>query len=178
MLEKTTIVRPYAEAAFSQALEEGKLSEWSTMLSLLSVIVRDSDMQRVIASPKISADELYQFIVDICENKLTQSGKNFVKICVDAGRIGLASEISVLFEQKRSAAEDISEVDVITAYPLNENQIKKISESLSKRTGNKIDINIEENKDLIGGVIIRVGDSVIDASLRGRLEELNNVIAQ
>ena len=83
-----------------------------------------------------------------------------------------------MFEQKRSAAEDISEVDVITAYPLNENQIKKISESLSKRTGNKIDINIEENKDLIGGVIIRVGDSVVDASLRGRLEELNNVIAQ
>ena len=99
-------------------------------------------------------------------------------ICVDAGRIGLASEISVLFEQKRSAAEDISEVDVITAYPLNENQIKKISESLSKRTGNKIDINIEENKDIIGGEIIRVGDSVVDASLRGRLEELNNVIAQ
>ena len=99
-------------------------------------------------------------------------------ICVDAGRIGLASEISVLFERKRSAAEDISEVDVVTAYPLNENQIKKISESLSKRTGNKIDINIEENKDLIGGVIIRVGDSVVDASLRGRLEELNNVIAQ
>ncbi len=90
----------------------------------------------------------------------------------------MASEISVLFEQKRSAAEDVSEVDVITAYPLNENQIKKISESLSKRTGNKIDINIEENKDLIGGVIIRVGDSVVDASLRGRLEELNNVIAQ
>ena len=90
----------------------------------------------------------------------------------------MASEISVLFERKRSAAEDISEVDVITAYPLNENQIKKISESLSKRTGNKIDINIEENKDLIGGVIIRVGDSVVDASLRGRLEELNNVIAQ
>ena len=83
-----------------------------------------------------------------------------------------------MFEQKRSAAENISEVDVITAYPLNENQIKKISESLSKRTGNKIDINIEENKDLIGGVIIRVGDSVVDASLRGRLEELNNVIAQ
>ena len=83
-----------------------------------------------------------------------------------------------MFEQKRSAAEDVSEVDVITAYPLNENQIKKISESLSKRTGNKIDINIEENKDLIGGVIIRVGDSVVDASLRGRLEELNNVIAQ
>ena len=107
MLEKTTIVRPYAEAAFSQALEEGKLSEWSTMLNLLSVIVRDSDMQRVIASPKISADELYQFIVDICENKLTQSGKNFVKICVDAGRIGLASEISVCLLYTSDAADDL-----------------------------------------------------------------------
>ncbi|MEC7876142.1 MAG: F0F1 ATP synthase subunit delta [Pseudomonadota bacterium] len=178
MLEKATIVRPYAEAAFSQALEEDKLSEWSAMLNLLSTIVHDSDMQRVIASPKINADELYQFIIDICDNKLSQSGKNFVKICVDAGRISLASEISVLFEQKRSTAEGVSGVDVITAYPLDENQIKEITKSLSKRTGNKININIEEDKDLIGGVIIRVGDSVVDASLRGRLKELNNVIAQ
>ena len=61
---------------------------------------------------------------------------------------------------------------------MNSNQIKEITKSLSKRTGNKININIEEDKDLIGGVIIRVGDSVVDASLRGRLKELNNVIAQ
>ena len=67
---------------------------------------------------------------------------------------------------------------VTTAYPLNENQIKVINDLFSKRTGNKIDINVDEDKDLIGGVIIRAGDSVIDASLRGRLKELNNVIAQ
>jgi len=178
MLEKATIVRPYAEAVFSLALEEDKLSEWSAMLNLLSMIVHDNDMQKVIGSPKISADELYQFIIDVCDNKLSQSGKNFVRICVDAGRISLAPEISVLFEKKYAAADGVSEVDVITAYPLDENQIKEITESLSKRTGNKININIEEDKDLIGGVIIRVGDSVVDASLRGRLKELNNAIAQ
>ena len=97
---------------------------------------------------------------------------------IDARRISLAAEISVIFEQKRSAAEGVSEVNVITAYPLDESQIKIITESLGKRTGNKIDINIKEDEDLIGGVIIRAGDSVVDASLRGRLKELNNIIAQ
>ena len=178
MLEKATIIRPYAEAAFAYALEEKQLSDWSAMLKLLGMIVRDDSMQRIISSPKLSAEELYNFIIDICGDKLSQAGKNFVKILIDARRISLATEISVIFEQKRSAAEGVSEVNVITAYPLDESQIKMITESLGKHTGNKIDINIKEDKDLIGGVIIRAGDSVVDASLRGRLKELNNIIAQ
>ena len=90
----------------------------------------------------------------------------------------VASEISAIFEEKRLAEESVTKINVTTAYPLNENQIKVINDLFSKRTGNKIDINVDEDKDLIGGVIIRAGDSVIDASLRGRLKELNNVIAQ
>ena len=97
---------------------------------------------------------------------------------IDAKRIELASEISAIFEEKRLAEESVTKINVTTAYPLNENQIKVINDLFSKRTGNKIDINVDEDKDLIGGVIIRAGDSVIDASLRGRLKELNNVIAQ
>ena len=155
MLEKATIIRPYAEAAFAYALEEKQLSDWSAMLKLLGMIVCDDSMQRVISSPKLSAEELYNFIIDICGDKLSQAAKIFVKILIDARRISLAAEISVIFEQKRSAAEGVS-----------------------KHTSNKIDINIKENKDLIGGVIIRAGDSVVDASLRGRLKELNNIIAQ
>lgn len=178
MLEKATITRPYAEAAFSQALEENKLSDWSEMLSLLATIVCDQNMQRLINSPKLSADRLHSFITDLCGEKFSQTGRNFVKILVDARRIGLASEILIMFEQKRLEQESISEINVTTAYPLDEDQIKTITELFSKRTGNKIDIHIKEDKDLIGGVIIRAGDSVVDASLKGRLKELNNVIAQ
>lgn len=178
MLEKATIARPYAEAAFAQALEEGKLSDWSNMLGLLSMIVSDNNMRGVINNPKLDNQQLCQFIVDICGDKLSKSGENFVKVLIEAERIGLASEVFSLFEQKRAAAEGISDVDVISAYPLDDAQVNAISESISKRLGKKVDINTEEDKGLIGGVIIRAGDSVIDASLRGRLKELNNIFAQ
>jgi F-type H+-transporting ATPase subunit delta len=67
---------------------------------------------------------------------------------------------------------------VISAYALDDAQINAISESISKKLGKKIDINTEVDNDLIGGVIIRAGDSVVDVSLRGRLKELNSVFAQ
>jgi|TARA_B100001996_G_C18606257_1_gene571912 F-type H+-transporting ATPase subunit delta len=178
MLEKATITRPYAEAAFAQALEENKLAEWSEMLSLLAVIISNQDMRKLINNPKLSANKLYDLILDIYEENLSKTSKNFIKILIDAKRIELASEISAIFEEKRLAEESVTKINVTTAYPLNENQIKVINDLFSKRTGNKIDINVDEDKDLIGGVIIRTGDSVIDASLRGRLKELNNVIAQ
>jgi F-type H+-transporting ATPase subunit delta len=178
MLEKATIARPYANAAFDQAIDESKLSEWSVMLNLLSVIVSDDNMSAVINNPSLSNEALYQFFADIGGDKFSQSGKNFIRVLIDAERIDLAAEVFELFEQKRAAAEGISDVDVISAYPLDDAQVSAISESISKRLGKKVDINTEEDKDLIGGVIIRAGDSVIDASLRGRLKELNSVFAQ
>jgi F-type H+-transporting ATPase subunit delta len=178
MLEKATIARPYANAAFDQAIEEGKLAEWSGMLKLLSAVVSDENMHGVINNPQLSSEQLHQFIADICGDKLSKTGNNFTKVLVDAERIGLAAEVFSLFEQKRAAAEGISEVDVISAYALDDAQVTAISESISKRLGKKIDINTEEDNDLIGGVIIRAGDSVVDASLRGRLKELNSVFAQ
>tara|TARA_R110000782_G_scaffold16289_4_gene46850 strand:- start:938 stop:1474 length:537 start_codon:yes stop_codon:yes gene_type:complete len=178
MLEKATIARPYANAAFDQAVEEGKLSEWSSMLNLLSVIVSDENMRGVINNPKLSSEQLHQFIADICGDKLSKTGSNFTRVLVEAERIGLAAEVFSLFEQKRAATEGISEVDVVSAYALDDAQVNAISESIAKRLGKKIDINTDEDKDLIGGVIIRAGDSVVDASLRGRLKELNSVFAQ
>ena len=67
---------------------------------------------------------------------------------------------------------------MVSAYALDDAQINAISESISKKLGKKIDINTEVDNDLIGGVIIRAGDSVVDVSLRGRLKELNSVFAQ
>ena len=132
-------------------------------------------MRKVIHNPKLDNEQLHRFIVDICGDGLNQPGKNFIKILIDAERIGLAPGIFNIFEQKRAAAEGISEVDIISAYPLDDDQVKIISEAVSKRIGKTVDIHTEENKDLIGGVIIKAGDSVIDVSLRGRLKELKKL---
>lgn len=178
MLEKATIARPYAEAAFAQAVDESQLNEWSAFLGSLKTIVEDAGMQTVIGNPKMSQEQLAGFIIDICGSSISQSCKNFVKILVNAERINLATEVFNLFEQKRAAAQGISDVKVTSAFPLDDSQTSGIADAISRRLGKQVNVETSEDKDLIGGVVIRAGDAVIDASVRGRLKELNNLFAQ
>ncbi len=178
MLERTTIARPYAEAAFAQACEEDRLGQWSATLELLNMIVSDPDMIGIINNPNFTEDQLYQLIVDIGGDQLGRSSKNFAYVLIDAGRITLMPEIAALFEQSRAAVEGISAVDITTAFPLSDAEINGISEAISKHIGKKVKMHTAENKDLIGGIIIQIGDSVIDASLRGHLESLNSMFVQ
>ncbi len=178
MLEKATIARPYAEAAFAQALEEGQLNEWSGFLDKLRLIITDENMRGVLHHPQLSHEQLAQFIIDICGEGLSQTQSNFVSLLVEAERIQLADELCALFEQKKAAVEGISDVHVISAFALDQSQIDTISQAVAKRLGKQVEIQTEEDKELIGGVIIRSGDAVVDASVRGRLKELTNIFAQ
>ena len=178
MQEKATIARPYARAAFEQAREEGRLKDWSAMLELLAAVASDSLMRSVIRNPKVSPEQLHAVVTDVCGKTLSESGRNFVKVLVNAGRLDVAPEIHEQFEQKRARVEGISDVRVITAYELEEAQTKRVAEAMKKRLGRDIELSAEVDKSIIGGVIIRAGDSVIDASLRGRLRQLANEFAK
>lgn len=178
MQENTTIARPYAAAAFEQALEEGKLGEWSTMLQVLKMVISDKQMKFVLDNPRLGDDAVAEFVIEICGKYLSGTGKNFVKVLAQAGRLVLAPHIYTLFEQKRTEAESIVEIEVTSAYALDETEKNKISEAMAKRLGRKIEINTSTDASLIGGAVIRTGDSVIDASVKGRLKKLGNQLAE
>jgi len=172
MQEKTTIARPYAQAVFETASEENKLSEWSEMLSLLDMIVSDAQMKTVLTNPKLDAAALCDFIQGVCNQGLSETGNNLVKVLADAGRLSFIPEINKLYEQLRAEAEGVVEVDVISAYELAPEQQASISEAMAKRLGKKVEIINEVDNSLIGGVVIRAGDTVIDVSVKGRLKAL------
>jgi F-type H+-transporting ATPase subunit delta len=176
--EKATIARPYARAAFEQAREEKKFKDWSGMLQLLAAVASDPLMRGVIGNPKVSEDQLYALVTDVCGKSLSASGRNFAKVLVAAGRLEVAPEVRAQFEQMRARQEGTADVHVITAYELDEAQQTRIAEIMKKRLGKQIDVSAEVDKSIIGGVIIRAGDSVIDASLRGRLRQLGNEFAK
>lgn len=178
MQEKATIARPYARAAFEQAREEGKLRDWSAMLELLTAVASDPLMKSVIGNPKVSEAQLYDLVIDICGKALSESGRNFTRVLVNAGRLDLAPEIREQYEQKRARAEGTAEVRVITAFALDGTQQKRIADAMQKRLGRDVEMSAEVDQSIIGGVIIRAGDSVIDASLRGRLRQLANEFAK
>ena len=178
MQENTTLARPYAVAAFEQARDEDKLKDWSAMLRVLSQVISDPQMQVILDNPRLNSTTLMDIMLAVCGNYLTDYGKNFVKVLVNTRRLQLASHIYILFEQKRMVAEGVAEVEVTSAYPLEPDQQQKIVNAMSKRLGKKIDISTRTDKSLIGGAVIRAGDSVIDASIRGKLKHLGNTLAE
>ncbi len=172
MQEKTTIARPYAQAVFETASEESKLTEWSEMLGLLEAVVTDPQMKTVLGNPKLDAAALSDFVQGVCGDSLSETGSNMVKVLADAGRLSIVPEINKLYEQLRDDAEGVIEVGVTSAYELTSEQQATISQAMAKRLGRKVEITNDIDESLIGGVIIRAGDSVIDASVKGRLKAL------
>ncbi|MFB3116191.1 MAG: F0F1 ATP synthase subunit delta [Gammaproteobacteria bacterium] len=172
MQEKTTIARPYAQAVFETASEENKLAEWSEMLGLLETVVTDAQMKAVLTNPKMDAAALSDFVLGVCGKALSETGNNLVKVLAGAGRLTIIPEINKLYEQLRAEADGVIEVGVTSAYELAPEQQATISKMMAKRLGRKVAITHEIDDSLIGGVVIRAGDTVIDASVRGRLKAL------
>lgn len=174
MLEKITIARPYAQAAFEFAREQDDVERWSEMLTLLRAVISNPDMRPLLHDPRVSDEQLYELVAGIAGDVLSEHGSNFVRVLIRAQRLQYLPEIADLFEASLAAAEGRVDVEVIAAYSLEENQEGAISAAMAKRLGKKISISAAEQEALIGGAIIRAGDSVIDASIRGRLNELKN----
>ncbi len=177
MSEKTTIARPYAQAVFELASDGGNTGEWSDALALLSQVVTNEDMQGLLNNPKVSAEQLFDIVMSIAGENLSGQSQNFVRVLIDAGRLGYAPQIVELFESLRAEAEGTVDVEVRSAYQLEQGQQDKIAEAIAARLGRKVKISATVDNSLIGGAVIRANDAVIDASIRGRLNELANDLA-
>ncbi len=178
MQGNTTQARPYATAVFEMAQAESDLAAWSEMLHLLNLIVSDSQMQRLLNNPRLDSEFLADFVLDISAERLSETGRNFVRVLTDAGRLSLAPQIYQLFEQRRTESEGVVDVEVVSAYELEQDEQDKIAAAMAKRFSKKINISTRIDESLIGGAIIRAGDSVIDASVVGRLKQLGSNLAE
>lgn len=172
MAAQSTIARPYASAAFKQAQEENDLSGWSDMLAFLSGVVRDPLMSGVIVDPRVGVAKVTELMLSVAEGRLSRTGENFVRVLAENRRLDQLPAIGELFEQARAEFENRRMVEVVSAYEINDEQRADIQAAMSKRLGHAVDVIVRVDESLIGGAVLRVGDSVIDASMRGRLDEL------
>lgn len=172
MSEIATLARPYAEAVFKRAKETGAAGKWSEMLRFLSVVMQDKDIAAASNNPKISRQRLTELLLDICADRVNEEGVNFIKLLVQNGRLSLAPYIAKLYEQYKADDEGYVDVDVLTAFSFNDEQQKQFTETLEKTLNKKVHMNVAVDKSLIGGVLIRAGDRVIDGSIKGQLQQL------
>lgn len=169
MAELATIARPYAEAAFKLAREQNALPVWGGMIAYAAAVMRDPAMQQAIDNPRLGAAQKESLFLSVCGEKLDASGRNFVKVLVEAGRVELLPQIEAMFTQLRNAAEGTAKAEIISAFALSDTQVADLKASLEKRFGKKIETSVSVDPALIGGVRIVVGDQVVDGSIAGKL---------
>ena len=172
MAEKQTLARPYAEAVFDRAKESKTLTPWSEMLAFLAVVAADENMQHLSADPRVKHARFLELFLSVCGLNINDEGANLVRLLVDNRRLGLLPEIIAQFESLRAEAEARVEATVVSPFPLAAAQMKIISESLRRKFGREVNLTTEMDKSLLGGIVVRAGDMVIDGSVRGRLAEL------
>mgnify|MGYP003393814323 CR=1 FL=1 len=177
MSQAITVARPYAQAAFDEAQKLGELKGWSEMISTAATAVESADLKAVISSPKVKKVQLVELMLALSGDKSSKVAQNFIKLLVENGRLLVLPEIFAQFEILRAEAEKSVDVVVTSAYDLSEPQKQKVAAALKVKMGREIKLSCETNRELLGGIVIRAGDKVIDGSARTRLSELAVALA-
>ena len=177
MSEAITIARPYAQAAFDEAQKLNALRAWSEMLLSLTQAVNHPEVQAAVSNPRVPAVQIAGLMDALLGTSASAQQRNFVRIVADNRRLLVLPEIAELFEARKAEAEKSVNVVVDSAFELSAAQQDKIAASLKKRLAREIKLTCNVKKELLGGVVIRAGDKVIDGSALTRLAEMANALA-
>ncbi|MCG8533266.1 MAG: F0F1 ATP synthase subunit delta [Desulfovibrionales bacterium] len=171
-MELTTCARPYAKAAFQYALDQNALEHWSQMLNSGAAVVLNSKVNMLLGMPSLTARQKADAFIEVCADSLNDDGQNFVRTLADNKRLTLLPQIAELFEVFKAEQQQSIDVDVASAFPLTHEQLEKLAGKLRGRLSSEVRLANRVDSELIGGVVIRAGDLVIDSSVRTRLDKL------
>jgi F-type H+-transporting ATPase subunit delta len=171
MAENVTVARPYAEAAFELAKAGGALAAWQAALERMAAATTDARMVECIADPRVAPTALNELLIGVA-GELSPEQRNFASVLVDNRRLGVLPEISQLFTMLKNAQEGMREAVVSSAFPIDDARLAALVADLESKFGCKVKATVEIVPELIGGVRIALGDQVIDASVRGKLNAM------
>jgi F-type H+-transporting ATPase subunit delta len=129
----------------------------------------------LIGHPAVSAAKVAAVVADTA-GSLDAAQSNFVRLLADNERLGALGEIASLFEALRNEHEGVLEASISSAFPIDAAQVDSIVATLAQRYGRRIKASVSVDSELIGGVSIRIGDEVIDASVRGKLAQMASAL--
>ena len=172
MADYTTSARPYARAVYAIATETSTVDGWGEALALMAAVAADAGIQDMLDQPQIGKEQKGELMLRVLADKLDQKQQNLVKLLAENGRLHALPEIAHQFETFRAEAEGKVEAEVITAFDLTGEQEQAITETLKSKLGRDVSITTRTDASLIGGVVIKAGDIIIDGSMKSQLESL------
>jgi F-type H+-transporting ATPase subunit delta len=172
MADFTTVARPYASAVYKLAHETSSLEAWGDALALLAAVVSDVAMIKALDNPELGKDKKGEMLIHVLNDKLNQQQQNLVKLMAENGRLNALPDVAEQFEVYRAQAEGKVEAEVTSAFKLSAEQEKNIIAMLKKKLGREVTLTTSIDESLIGGVLIKAGDTIIDGSMKSSLESL------
>jgi len=169
MAELVTLARPYAKAAFDFAKGEGLVESWLQQLTVSAGVASIAEVSQAFSSPEKNNDQLIGLLVG---SEADEGFKNFITLMADNNRLALLPDVVNVYKHISEQDAKSLSADVYTSEQLNQEQLDKITASLSKRTGKTVKLNQHIDTSLLSGARIVAGDLVIDGSLKAKLEKL------
>ncbi len=174
MAELATIARPYAEALFKSAAAD--LTGTAAWLDELAAVASNVQLQQYAGNPSVTSAQTFDVVTGVAKSALPDTAKNFLRAVIDNGRISVLPEIASQFRTLKNAQSGSSDAVVYSAFALDAAALADLATTLEKRFGKKLNLKVELEPELIGGVRVVVGDEVLDTSVKARLEQMKVVL--
>ena len=170
MAELATIARPYAEALFESSRND--LEGTAQWLDALAAVAANAQLLQFAGNPKVGNQQVFDVVNDVARVQLPQAGQNFLRMVIENGRLQALPEVSHQFREMKNARAGSSDATVFSAFPISGDQLGRVSRVLERRFGRKLNLTVQEDRSLIGGIRVVVGDEVLDTSVKARLEQM------
>jgi F-type H+-transporting ATPase subunit delta len=174
MARPTTASRRYAEAAFEVAQRDNALDKWANDLAMAAQLLGDERVRRIVDDPSRAIAERRELIAKLLDRRVSEPARRLVTLLAERGRLELLPAVATEYDKLLKRHRGIVTAIVTSAAPLTANERKALQERLRQMTGADVELTPVIDESLIGGLTVRVGDELHDASVRGRLERLRN----
>lgn len=172
MSSLATVARPYAKAIAELAQADDGWARWQTVLEALAGLAEDAQAQVALSDPRLSKEDILDVLASAFGKKLDKAGIRLLRLLVENKRLAVGREMLEQFEALQDEALGQVHVYVDSAVKLTAAQKKNLVQMMEKRLSRKVSLNCHVDESLHAGVVIRHGDEVINASVRGRLQRL------
>lgn len=169
MASRIASANRYAEAVFEIASKSGTADAWSRDLATIAEFVGDPEVAGLLASGRVPRDEKLRLLSAGLQSGVSPLAWNLVRLLEQRGKTDLAPEILRGFRERYDAQRGVAHAIVTTAVPLSDGEKSAIAARLSTITGKQVDISTVVDESIIGGLVARIGDELIDGSTRSRL---------
>lgn len=174
MAELATIARPYAEALYKA--QTADLAGTAAWLDELAAIADNAQLQQFVNSPKVSDEQAFELISGLLSKALPEAGKNFLLLVIENRRLSTLPVIAQQYRSLMNAQGGTADAVVYSAFPIDASALAELSSTLEKRFARKLNVSVELDAALIGGIRVVVGDEVLDTSVKARLEQMKSAL--